>query len=136
MKEQVSLRVCGVQRSAGSEETTELRCEGVLKRTADGWLLAYEEPESAGERVSALLRCDSSRVTLTRRGTVRSEMVFAVGERSSAVYALPAGSFTLELETDCIRSSLPAALELDYRLVHGGETLSEHRLRFLLEAKP
>lgn len=135
MKEKVSLRVRGTQRTSDGEETTELQCEGILKQTADGWLLAYEEPESADGRVSALLRYDGARVALTRRGMVRSEMSFAVGERSEAFYELPAGSFTMELETTGIHSSLPAALELEYRLVSRGETLSEHRLSFLLEAK-
>ena len=49
MKEDVSVRVCGVQRCPGTEEdVSELVCEGVFKHTADGWLLAYEEPSEAG----------------------------------------------------------------------------------------
>ena len=80
MKEDVSVRVCGVQRCPGAEEdVSELVCEGVFKHTADGWLLAYEEPSEAGT-VKTLLRFADSRVTLTRRGAVRSEMTFAAGE--------------------------------------------------------
>ena len=56
MKEDVSVRVCGVQRCPGAEEdVSELVCEGVFKHTADGWLLAYEEPSEAGT-VKKLLR--------------------------------------------------------------------------------
>ena len=56
MKEDVSVRVCGVQRCPGAEEdVSELVCEGVFKHTADGWLLAYEEPSEAGA-VKTLLR--------------------------------------------------------------------------------
>ena len=56
MKEYVSVRVCGVQRCPGAEEdVSELVCEGVFKHTADGWLLAYEEPSEAGT-VKTLLR--------------------------------------------------------------------------------
>ena len=56
MKEDVSVRVCGVQRCPGAEEdVSELVCEGVFKHTADGWLLAYEEPSEAGT-VKTLLR--------------------------------------------------------------------------------
>lgn len=70
MKEDVSVRVCGVQRCPGAEEdVSELVCEGVFKHTADGWLLAYEEPSEAGT-VKTLLRFADSRVTLTRRGAV------------------------------------------------------------------
>ena len=70
MKEDVSVRVCGVQRCPGAEEdVSELVCEGVFKHTADGWLLAYEEPSEAGT-VKTLLRFADGRVTLTRRGQV------------------------------------------------------------------
>ena len=48
MKEDVSVCVCGVQRCPGAEEdVSELVCEGVFKHTADGWLLAYDEPSHA-----------------------------------------------------------------------------------------
>ena len=72
MKEDVSVRVCGVQRCPGAEEdVSELVCDGVFKHTADGWLLAYDEPSEAGT-VKTLLRFADGRVTLTRRGAVRS----------------------------------------------------------------
>ena len=62
MKEDVSVRVCGVQRCPGAEEdVSELVCEGVFKHTADGWLLAYEEPSEAGT-VKTLLRFADSLV--------------------------------------------------------------------------
>ena len=65
MKEDVSVRVCGVQRCPGAEEdVSELVCEGVFKHTADGWLLAYEEPSkhcsasrTAESRSRAAARC-------------------------------------------------------------------------------
>lgn len=129
MNESVFLRVRGTQRCAGTEEeTTELRCEGVLRQTADGWLLAYDEPQEEGERVKTLLRLAGERVTITRRGAVRSEMIFAAGERHTAFYELPLGRLTMEVITERVESRLPERLELAYRLAMGGETVSEHRL--------
>ena len=119
MKEDVSVRVCGVQRCPGAEEdVSELVCEGVFKHTADGWLLAYEEPSEAGT-VKTLLRFADGRVTLTRRGAVRSEMTFAAGECHTIFYELPLGRLTMELHTDSVCAALDGAhgtLELCYRL--------------------
>lgn len=135
MNERIFLRVRGTQRATGvEEETTELRCEGVLRQTADGWLLAYEEPQTEEGRVKALLRLAGGRVTLTRRGAVRSELTFAAGESHTAYYALPLGRLTMEVITESLRAALPEELELVYRLAVDGETLSEHRLLFLIEA--
>lgn len=130
MKELVSVRVRGVQRCGGGEEVTELACEGVFRKTADGWLLAYDEPSAEGS-VKALLRFSDGRVTLTRRGAVRSEMIFAAGECHRVSYALSAGSLTMEVNTDSFRASLDGArgtLELRYRLILHGKTMSENRL--------
>lgn len=130
MKQRVFVCVRGTQRCAGEEETTELHCEGVLRQTADGWLLAYEEVQTEGERVRALLRLTGERVTLTRRGAVCSEMTFAAGERHTVFYELPLGRLTMETATERVEPRLPESLELVYRLMMGGETVSEHCLRF------
>ena len=128
MKEDVSVCVCGVQRCPGAEEdVSELVCEGVFKHTADGWLLAYDEPSEAGT-VKTLLRFADGRVTLTRRGAVRSEMTFAAGECHTIFYELPLGRLTMELHTDSVCASFDGAcgtLELCYRLTVRDETVSE-----------
>ena len=120
MKEDVSVRVCGVQRCPGAEEdVSELVCEGVFKHTADGWLLRFAD----------------GRVTLTRRGAVRSEMTFAAGECHTIFYELPLGRLTMELHTDSACASFDGAcgtLELCYRLTVRDETVSENRLTVTL----
>ena len=123
------------QRCPGAEEdVSELVCEGVFKHTADGWLLAYEEPSEAGT-VKTLLRFADSRVTLTRRGAVRSEMTFAAGECHTICCRLPLGRLTMELHTDSVCASFDGAcgtLELCYRLTVRDETVSENRLAVTL----
>ena len=123
MKEDVSVCVCGVQRCPGAEEdVSELVCEGVFKHTADG-------------TVKTLLRFADGRVTLTRRGAVRSEMTFAAGECHTIFYELPLGRLTMELHTDSVCASFDGAcgtLELCYRLTVRDETVSENRLTVTL----
>ena len=78
-----------MQRCPGAEEdVSELVCEGVFKHTADGWLLALRRAVGGRHR-QTLLRFADSRVTLTRRGAVRSEMTFAAGECHTIFYELP-----------------------------------------------
>ena len=59
MKEDVSVRVCGVQRCPGAEEdVSELVCEGVFKHTADGWLSKHcSASRTAESRSRAAARC-------------------------------------------------------------------------------
>ena len=102
--------------------------------TSDGWLLADEEPSEAGT-VKTLLRFADGRVTLTRRGAVRSEMTFAAGECHTIFYELPLGRLTMELHTDSACASFDGAcgtLELCYRLTVRDETVSENRLTVTL----
>ena len=123
-----------VRRPGAEEDVSELVCEGVFKHTADGWLLAYEEPSEAGT-VKTLLRFADGRVTLTRRGAVRSEMTFAAGECHTIFYELPLGRLTMELHTDSACASFDGAcgtLELCYRLTVRDETVSENRLTVTL----
>ena len=124
MKEDVSVRVCGVQRCPGAEEdVSELVCDGVFKHTSE-----------AGT-VKTLLRFADGRVTLTRRGAVRSEMTFAAGECHTIFYELPLGRLTMELHTDSVCASFDGAcgtLELCYRLTVRDETVSENRLTVTL----
>ena len=134
MRKPVLVCVCGEQRCPGAEaETVELRCKGLLERREGLWRLLYEESGPAGDRVRAELICGGARVSLTRRGAVRSEMTFAAGETSSAFYELSAGSLTMTVETDAVAAELDGdggTLDLRYRLTAGGETMSEHRLLF------
>lgn len=76
MKEDVSVRVCGVQRCPGAEEdVSELVCEGVFKHTADGWLLAYEEPSEAGTvKTRSASRTSPSHTHAPRRGAQRDDL--------------------------------------------------------------
>ena len=134
MKEDVTVRVRGVQRCSDIEDVSELVCEGVFKRTEDGWLLAYDEPAEGGV-VKTLLRFVGGRVTLTRRGAVRSEMTFAAGESHTVFYEFSAGRLTMEAYTDSLRAELrggSGTLTLCYRLIMRGETVSEHRLTLTL----
>ena len=99
-----------------------------------GRLAAYEEPSEAGA-VKTLLRFADGRVTLTRRGAVRSEMTFAAGECHTIFYELPLGRLTMELHTDSVCASFDGAcgtLELCYRLTVRDETVSENRLTVTL----
>ena len=74
MKEDVSVRVCGVQRCPGAEEdVSELVCDGVFKHTADGWLIAYDVG-GRNRQNTAPLRGRPSHAHAPRRGAQRDDL--------------------------------------------------------------
>ena len=58
-------------------DATELMTDGTLEVTEDGLVLSYEESELTGmEGTTTTFEVCGPRVTLTRSGTVNSQMVF------------------------------------------------------------
>lgn len=105
MKEDVSVRVCGVQRCPGAEEdVSELVCEGVFKHTADR--LAARLRRAVGGRHrqnTAPLRGQPSHAHAPRRGAQRDDL--RGGRVHTIFYELPLGRLTMELHTDSVCAS-------------------------------
>lgn len=131
MVRNVSILVRGTQRAEGGEESVSaLRCDGTLERRGDGWRIVYEERTEDGV-VNAELLLLPRRAALTRTGAARSRMLFGLGERRSASYALPFGRLPLETELVDYTVQLDergGCAALDYRLFSQGAELSRNRL--------
>ena len=125
MERNVWLHIRGEQEYEGLErDITELNAAGTLEQTARGFLLRYEEAGEGGARTHTSIAVTPERVTLTRSGTVRTEMIFARGEVHTSSYALPFGTVPLEAEAQEVRWRLSlrgGLVELRYRIVLGGQ---------------
>ncbi len=125
MEQSVWLTVRGEQEYEGLERScTELRTDGTLERTKDGFLLRYEEAGESGAVTHTRLSVAPESVTITRTGEVRAELRFAHGQVCTSVYALPFGAVPVEVETRELRWRLGAhggLLDIRYRIVLGGQ---------------
>lgn len=97
MKRTVMLSVAGTQRYVGQEpDTIELLTEGQLEYVDGGWNISYEESALTGlSGVHTLFRIQPEEITLTRTGTLRSQMVFRKGVAHDSLYQSEFGTLMI-----------------------------------------
>lgn len=139
MGQKVKIRVRGEQRCAGEAPgMTVQELDGWLEKDGEDWLLSYDEPEQGGlQGTRTAFRFGAERVTLTRSGQVRTEMVFEPGQRHTTFYELALGVLTMDVLTQLLDVQLDGeggAMDLRYTLAAGEKIFSENRV--LLEVAP
>ncbi len=111
---------------------------GTWERTAEGWLLAYEEPSvTEMGAVHTALACADGRALLTRAGAVRSAFRFDPRAPHASLYETAYGSFPAEVVTHALRARLGergGVLEARYTLTIGG-AVQEQALRILIQTE-
>lgn len=111
---------------------------GTWEKTAEGWLLAYDEPEETemGAVRTSLAIVDGA-AYLTREGAVRSAFRFDSRAPHSSLYETPYGSFPAEVVTHALRKRLGergGLFEARYTLTIGGAA-DERALRILIRTE-
>jgi uncharacterized beta-barrel protein YwiB (DUF1934 family) len=102
MKQKILLSLCGKQTYHDQEpEIIELTTEGTLEFLDNGWDICYEESELTGlQGVTTSFRVEQGKVTLTRNGALRSEMVFQQGLVHDSLYQMDFGTLMLRTCTE------------------------------------
>ena len=97
MKQEVVLRIRGRQSYDGQEpDVIELVTEGTMEFCNGGWDISYEETELTGMAgVTTTFRVEPGKVTLSRTGKLRSQMVFQEGVRHESLYQLDFGALLM-----------------------------------------
>lgn len=97
MKKEVMLEIRGRQSYDGQEpDVIELVTEGTMEFRDGGWDVSYEETELTGlAGVTTTFRVEPGKVTLSRTGKLRSQMVFQEGVRHESLYQLDFGALLL-----------------------------------------
>ncbi len=104
----VLLRIRGEQYFDGIDpDQTELMTEGTLELTEQGLRLSYDETALTGmEGTTTTFAVEGGRVTLTRSGSVNSQMIFEEGRQHTSLYETPYGELTVDIQTSCLRHNL------------------------------
>lgn len=122
MSDNVIISIKGTQLYAESgPDEMELVTAGELRRDGqDRYTISYQETELTGlEGTTTEVQVDGGRVTLLRKGTINSQMVFEEGQRHLSMYETPYGSLSVGIHTRRMRSTLGEAggeLEIDYAI--------------------
>lgn len=104
----VLLSIRGEQYFDGVDpDATELMTEGTLHLTEEGLVLTYQETALTGmEGTTTTFAVEGGRVTLTRSGSVNSQMIFEEGRQHTSLYETPYGELTVDIQTSCLRHNL------------------------------
>lgn len=100
MKQAVTLMIRGRQQYPEQEpEVIELTTDGTMEFRAGGWDISYEETALTGlEGVTTTFRVEPDKVTLTRTGALKSQMVFQQGISHDSLYQMPFGALMLTVK--------------------------------------
>lgn len=100
MKRNVVLAIRGRQTYADQEpEVIELVTEGTMTFRNGGWDISYEESALTGlEGVTTTFRVEPGKVTLTRTGKLRSEMIFEEGVPHDTLYQMAFGALMMTVK--------------------------------------
>ena len=104
MKRAVILSVLGRQHYGGQEpEEIELVTEGTMEFRDGGWDVSYEETALTGmEGVTTTFRVEPGKVTLSRSGAMKSQMVFQEGVAHESLYQLPFGALMMTVKATSV----------------------------------
>ena len=108
MKKDVTISLVSTQSDGIDSEQTELITQGRYKKTADGYVLSYDETEATGfkDSVTELTVTGSEKVVMTRSGAVSSNLVIEAGKKHHCHYGTPYGEFMIGVNTKEIKSSV------------------------------
>ena len=80
-------------------DATELMTEGTMTLKGEEIFLSYRETELTGmEGTTTTFAIQGKRVTLTRTGTVNSQMIFEEGKQHTSLYETPFGELTVDIQ--------------------------------------
>ncbi len=112
--------VRNIQTIDGEQNVIEETALGSFREKNGKQYITYqtEETDESGS-VSSMLILDGDSLTIRRRGSTSSSMIYRAGHRHSFPYATPYGTIDMELETDRLISYLSeygGEIELAYTL--------------------
>ena len=104
MKTDVVLSIRGRQQYPEQEpEIIELVTDGTMEFTCGGWDISYEESELTGlAGVTTTFRVEPGRVILSRKGTLKSQMVFEENVPHDSLYQMPFGALMLTVKATSV----------------------------------
>ena len=100
MKQEVTLAIRGRQTYQDQEpEIIELMTDGIMELRNGGWDISYQESELTGlAGVTTTFRVEPNKVTLTRTGNLKSEMIFEKGVPHDSLYQMAFGALMITVE--------------------------------------
>ena len=131
MARKAELSLTGRQRDQdGEESVTESRMTAdYYEKDGSSYILYEETQKDSGDIVRSIIKYNGSTLEMTRRGAVRSRMIFQAGQAHRTDYVTPYGTLPLEVAT---REEDGTVIRLEYTLSSGGQFLSHCTMDIVL----
>lgn len=117
----------------------ELMTEGKLFIREKSTFITYQETEMTGmEGTNTVMKIQGGTITITRQGSVNTQMEFEEGKRHLSYYETPYGGFTVEVYTyvaQCDMTDTTVNVVLRYEIVMNDERLGESTMNLKAVAK-
>lgn len=121
-------------------DATELMTEGTMELTSQGMVLAYRESALTGmEGTETTFALQGPRVTLTRSGSVNSQMVFEEGRQHTSLYETPFGELAVDIQTSRLRHTLTergGVMEIQYSIAVDHTATGKNSFKIRVKRKP
>jgi len=139
METDVMLFISGKQKYAlGEEDSSEFITAGTLQKVSDGYIVSYNESKLTGlEGTKTTLHIKPPMITLTRCGTVNSQMIFEAGKKHLSLYDTDIAGMLVGISTkkvDCNLTDSGGRLEIDYTVEINHEITGENLLTLDIKA--
>lgn len=108
MKKDITISLISRQSDGEQSEQTELFTEGKYMKTADGYVISYDETEATGfdGAVTKLQVYGDDKVVMTRSGAAASNLVIENGKKHHCHYGTPYGDFVVGVNTKSISTNV------------------------------
>ncbi len=120
MSDKYTISIRGLQSYAGDAEDSdiELVSECDFYKEDGVYFCDYEESEITGlGGTKTSIEIGRDYVSLTRRGTVNSQMLFMEGKKTTSLYTMPFGELTIDIHTKSLCADVTengGKLKVDY----------------------
>jgi uncharacterized beta-barrel protein YwiB (DUF1934 family) len=139
MTREVLVSITGLHETENDTDSVQTICEGQYRYVNKKHIVCYKEPgELPGEETTCLLKISPQQVTLTKKTTPATEMVFCPDSLSHTSYQTPMGSISLALMTSGLEVSVSPTeirVQLAYRLFWGDAPANSCRLTVVISPR-
>lgn len=138
----VIINIYGTQDLGNKDGDTvvELTTEGKLSETGDYIVIAYEESELTGMQgtTTEIILDKRGIVTLDRRGTTNSHLIFEEGKKHSSYYDTNEGAFSMSVFSNYVEMDIQennGQIEISYVLEVNGISIAQNEIRLNFKIK-
>ncbi|KRQ87767.1 putative beta-barrel protein YwiB [Caloramator mitchellensis] len=132
MKKKALISVKNVQKIDGEKEVIELITEGEFYKNDDKYIAEYDESELSGlEGTRTTLMLEKDKVSIIRRGTTNSDLVFKRGQSVVSFYTTQFGVLNITIRPRTVQVNVDengGNVKLEYEINSNGDGFIDNSL--------